>query len=102
MNDFKIYKDKELKNEAESPLNLGTVKIGELKTFTYYLYNSSMYPYEEIEVSINREEIKIVSAPTELQEKSSAKIILEWKPLVSTKLKVKPVLEIKGYRVEPL
>lgn len=102
MEDFKLYKDKELKTEAENPLNLGKVKIGDIKQFTYYLYNSSLYPYEEIELNINRDEVKVISAPTELKEKSSAEIILEWKPLVSTKLKVKPVLEIKGFRVEEL
>ena len=102
MEDFKLYKDKDLQVEAENPLNFGKVKIGDTKQFTYYLYNSSEYPYEEIELSINRDEVKIVSAPTEMVEKSSAEIILEWKPLVSTKLKVKPYLEIQGFRVENL
>jgi len=102
MQDFKLYKDKELQIEVENPINLGKVKIGDVKQFTYYLYNSCMYPYEQIVMSINREEVKILSAPTELQEKSIAEIILEWKPLVSTKLKVKPSLKIEGYRVEEL
>ena len=102
MKDFKIYKDKELQNEVESPLDLGKVKIGDTKQFIYYLYNSCLHPYEEIELSINREEVKIISAPQSLKEKASAEVILEWKPLVSTKLKVKPVLEVKGFRVEEL
>ena len=102
MDDFKLYKDKELQVEAENPLNLGKLKIGDSKQYTYYLYNSSQYPYEEIELSINRDEVKVISAPTDLKEKSSAEIILEWQPLVSTKLKVKPTIEIKGFRVENL
>lgn len=102
MDDFKLYKDKGLNDEAENPLDLGKVKIGDSKQYVYYLYNSSLYPYEEIELSINRDEVKIISAPTELKEKTSAEVILEWKPLVSTKLKVKPTLEIRGFRVENL
>jgi len=102
MDDFKIYKDKDLQIEAENPLNLGKVKIGDTKQFVYYIYNSSLYPYEELEFSINREEVKVISAPKELEEKSSSQVVLEWKPLVSTKLKVKPTLEIKGFRVEEL
>ena len=102
MYDFKIFHDKELQNEAGNPLRLGKVKIGETKQFIYYLYNSSLYPYQELELSINREEVKVISAPKELEEKSSAQIVLEWKPLVSTKLKVKPILEVKGFRVEEL
>ena len=102
MDDFKIYLDKELQDLAPDPLDLGRQQIGDVKQFTFYLYNSSVYPYEEIKLSTNRKEVKVIFAPTELAEKNSNKIILEWKPLVSTRLKVKPTLEIKGYRVEPL
>ncbi len=102
MDDLKIYLDKDLRNLAPDPLDLGKVKIGDTKIFTYYLYNTSVYPYEELESSINREEVKIILSPTELSEKTSAKIILEWKPLTSTRLKVKPKLEVEGLRVEPL
>lgn len=102
MEDFKLYHDKDLQDETENPLNLGKVKIGDTKQFTYYLYNSSMYPYEELKLSINRDEVVVISAPTELSEKASAEVVLEWKPLVSTKLKVKPTLEIRGFRVEEL
>lgn len=102
MEDFQIFLDPELKNEIPKALDLGKVKIGDTKQFTYYLYNSSVDPHEEIELSTNREEVKVIEAPTEMAEKSSAKIVVEYKPAFSTKLKVKPTLEIKSFRVENL
>lgn len=101
-NDFKIFEDKDLKVEIKKELDLGKLKIGDTKQYTYYLYNSVVDPYEQIKLSTNRKELKVILAPTELAEKTSAKIILEFKPILSTKLKVKPTLEIKGFRVEPL
>lgn len=102
MEDWKIFTDAKLENEVGETLDLGRVNVGDTKQFTYYLYNSSRSPYENIELLINREEVKVIEAPTKLAEKMSAKIILEWTPLVSTKLQVKPILKINGYRLESL
>lgn len=102
MDDFKIYKDDQLEVELDKALDLGKVKVGDTKQFTFYLYNSSIYPYEELELNTNREEVKVIEAPTEIAEKSSGKFILEYKPALNTNLKTNPTLEIKGYRVENL
>lgn len=99
MDDFQIFKDKELQNPTDDPIDLGKVKAGETKQFTYYVYNSSVYPYEELNFSVDHEEVTIISAPTELEETSSAEIILEWKPTVDIKRGLKTSLKIEGYQV---
>ena len=103
MNDFKFFTDVELTNEVPNDtLDFGRVKVGDTKQYTYYLYNSARYPYEDIELVINREEIKVISAPSKLAEKTSAKVVLEWKPLISTVTEVKPTIKINGLRIESL
>lgn len=102
MKDFKIFKDKDLKEPVENPIDLGKLKIGETKQIKLYIQNATVFPYEEIDVKTNREEVKVISAPVELREKTSAELILEWKPLVDTHLKVKPNLSIEGFKVKNL
>jgi hypothetical protein len=101
MSDFKIYEDKEL-NIIADPINLGKLKAGETKQYKFYLYNSSINPYEEIKLNVEHEEITVISAPTELKEKSSKEFILEWKATVDVKQNLKPTLEIEGYKLLPL
>jgi len=96
---FKIYTDKELQNLADDPILLGKVKAGEIKQFIYYVYNSSINPYEQLIIDVDHDEVTVISSPTEILEKSSVKIILEWKPSVDVRQGLKTRLKIQGYEV---
>ena len=97
--DFKIYTDKELQNLVDDPINLGKLKAGNTKQFTFYVYNSSVNPYEELAFSVDHKEVTVISAPTELTEKVSKAIVLEWSPSVDVKRGLKTRLKIEGYEV---
>lgn len=99
MEDFRLFKDRELKEPVDDPINLGKVKAGTSKQFTFYVYNTSVYPYEELNFSVDHNEVVIISSPKELSEKASAEIILEWKPSVDIKRGLKTSLKIEGYQV---
>ena len=99
MDDFKIYEDKELANLLESPILLGKLKAGNTKQYKFYVYNSSVKPYEEMIISVDDPEITVISSPTEMDEKSSTEIILEWKPSVDIKRGLKTSIKIEGYEV---
>ena len=99
MSDFKIFKDKELTNEVSDHIDLGKVKAGEKKQFTYYVCNSSTFPYEELNFDVDHKEVRVISAPIEINEKSSGTIILEWKPSVDIKRGLKTSLKIEGFQV---
>ena len=99
--DFQIFKDKEL-TEIADPINLGKLKVGETKEFTFYVFNATVDPYEELKLNVDHKEITVISAPTELKEKTSAKFILEWKATVNVKRNLKPTLEINGFRKVPI
>jgi hypothetical protein len=99
MEDFQLYSDKQLTEKVSDPINLGKVKAGETKTYTFYVYNASVYPYEELNFSVDHDEVAILSFPVELQEKSSAEVVLEWKPSVDIKRGLKTTLKIAGYQV---
>lgn len=97
--DFIIFEDKELTKPVDDPINLGKLKAGETKQFTFYIFNASVYPYEELDFILDHKEVKIISFPTEMQEKTSEIIILEWKPSVDIKRGLKTSLKIEGYQV---
>lgn len=99
MKDFKIYLDKALQIPAEEPIELGKLKAGETKKYTYYIYNSSVFPYEEIKYDFNVNDVKVIEAPKELLEKQSAKFVIEWKPKVDVEKGLKTILDIDGYKV---
>ena len=97
--DFKIYTDKELTNEVSEIIDLGKLKAGESKKFTFYGLNASIYPYEELNFDVEHKEVRVISAPTEINEKSSGTIILQWEPSVDIKRGLKTSLKIEGYQV---
>jgi len=97
--DFKIFIDKELTNEVEDPINLGRLKAGETKQFSFYVLNTTVFPYQELKFDIEHKEVAVISAPEELNEKSSAKIILEWKPSIDIKRGLRASLKINGFQV---
>lgn len=97
--DFKIFLDKELKNEVQDPIDLGKLKAGETKRYEFYIFNASVHPYEEMDFLVDDIEVKIISYPKELSEKASSLLILEWKPSVDIKQGLKTKLEIQGYKV---
>lgn len=96
--DFQIYEDVALTKPVED-LNLGKLKAGESKQFTYYIANASVYPYEELQFHVEHKEVKILHAPVELNANSNSKIILEWNPSVSVKRGLKTTLKIEGFQV---
>ncbi len=97
--DFQIFEDKELTKPIEAPLDLGKLKAGEKKEFIFYVFNASVRPYEELDFTVDHKEVKVLSAPTEMEEKSSGKIVLEWKPSVDVKRGLKTSLKIEGFQV---
>ena len=99
MKDFKLYLDKELQILAGDPIDLGKLKAGETKKYKYYIYNSSVFPYEEIKYDFNVSDVTVLKAPDELLEKRSKEFIIEWKPKVDIEKGLKTTLEIDGYRV---
>jgi len=99
MIDFKLFLDKALQIPAEDPINLGKLKAGETKTYTFYIYNSSVFPYEELKYEFDKNDISVKESPQELLEKRSAKFVITWKPKVDVEKGLKTTLEIDGYKV---
>lgn len=97
--DFLIFEDKELTKQVDDKIDLGKVKAGESKEFTYYVFNASVHPYEELAFSVDHKEVDVLSAPTEMQEKTSAEIVLKWSPSVDVKRGLKTSLKTEGYQV---
>ena len=97
--DFLIFEDEKLTKPIETPIDLGKVKAGETKEFIFYVFNSNVNPFEELEFSVDHKEVEVLLSPTEMAEKSSAKIILKWKPSVNIKRGLKTTLKIEGYEV---
>lgn len=97
--DFKIYEDSDLNTLVGDIIELGELKAGYTKRFTFYIYNSSKYPYKEINVFFDNTEISIVSAPEEMKEKTTEKVVFEWKPKVDVEVGLKATLKMNGYKV---
>lgn len=98
-NDFQIFKDKELKIPAGDPIDLGKVKAGKTKKFTFYVYNSSVNPHDELKFSVNNEDVSVVSSPENMKEKSTAIFILKWEPKLDVRQGLKAIINIESFEV---
>lgn len=97
--DFKLFKDKELTDEVSQLIDLGKLKAGENKKFEFYIFNSSIYDYEELNILVNDPEIKVISHPEELSPKASSLLVLEWTPSADIEAPLKARLEVHGFKV---
>ena len=99
--DWQIFKDKELTEPVSDPIDLGKLKAGEKKQFVYYIFNSSVNPFDEVRFSVDNKEVKVISPIEEIDvaEKTSTKIILEWEPSIDVKRGLKTSLKIEGFEV---
>jgi len=92
---MKIYKDINLTEEITNVLSLGTVQAGEKKQFTFYVVNNSLALLQNLEFSIDHQEIKIVDFPESLSAQARSKFIVEWNPSVTLKEGLDAPLRIK-------
>ena len=97
--DFKLFEDKELTKPIETPIDLGKLKAGEEKEYTYYVLNASIHPYEELDFDVDHKEVEVIQAPIDLAEKSSGKVVLKWKPSVDIRRGLKTSLKIEVFQV---
>lgn len=98
MKDFVLYLDKTLQIPAKDPIDLGKLKAGETKKYKYYIYNSSVFPYDELKYKFDAVDVSVLEAPIKLSEKRSAEFVIQWKPKVDVEKGLKTVLEIDGYK----
>jgi len=92
---MKIFKDKELKEEVQL-LDLGIVRAGESKRYSYYLLNDSAAYLIDLVYKVIHPEVKILKAPNAIKAKEAEEIIVEWNPAVTLKEGLKTNLEITG------
>lgn len=68
-------------------LDLGKVKVGDSKEYTYILYNDVDCTLENIEIKIANKEVTVLSKPEVLSAFEKAEIRLKWTPIVAVKPK---------------
>jgi hypothetical protein len=93
---MKLYIDKNLEQEIQSLLDLGTVEAGENKQFTFYCYNDTLAELIDLIFEINSKEIKILSAPKILSPKGVGEITIEYSPEITIKSGLKALLNVNG------
>ncbi len=101
MEHFIIFEDKELTNPVPDPIDLGKLKAGEKKQYTFYVFNSNVNPHDEVKFFVDHEEVEVVfpEEKIDMAEKSSTKIILEWKPTIDIKRGLKATIQIDSFEV---
>lgn len=92
---MKIYKDKELKEELSSTIDLGLLEAGKKEIYTFYLYNESKGLVDNININLSyNKEINIIDFPKKLNSEESGKLNIEWSPSITLKQGLKTSLKI--------
>ena len=95
---MKIFKNVELTEEITA-LELGIVKVGETKEFIFYLLNDTNAELQDLEFSVNHNEVTVKEAPKIINRNSVAKLIIEWTPSITLKEGLKASLNVKGVEI---
>ena len=94
---MKIYKNKDLTAEIkDNTLDFGIVPAGELKRFTYYVYNEKEAYLKNLKFEIKHDEVRIAEYPTELKSKEIKRLIIEWKPSITLKSGLRAAFLVTG------
>ena len=94
---MKIYKDKKLTEEIEDKtFDLGIVPAGEVKRFSFWIYNNDKSYLQLLKFSVDHQEVAVIKAPVDLKPEDVGELILEWSPSVTLKQGLKTVLRVSG------
>ena len=103
MKKLELYSDFTLENKlTESEeygfiLDLGEGEVGETKQFEYFLYNPDGKVHKlDLLFEIDHPEVKILTAPTNLEPGQKEKIVLEWSPTLDLEDSLHTVIKISG------
>lgn len=77
-------------------LDFGIVEAGKTKKYEYTLVNDLACEVVNIQVSVGRKEISVVSAPEKLKANESASLVFTWSPPVTVKQGLKSTIVVKG------
>ena len=95
-----LYNEKEV-----SVLDLGMVKIGETKVYSYTLENDTPWRVKDIELSLKDvdnkavTEIKFLEAPKSMTGNSKSLLKFSWTPTTEIKKGLKTQLQIKAVEI---
>ncbi len=95
---MKLFADKELTKPVED-LDFGIVLAGDTKKVEFYLYNDSVADVVELKPSVDNADVKVLSFPSELKSKSTAKIEFSWSPSITLKKGLKTELSLNFYEL---
>jgi hypothetical protein len=94
---LKIYYDKELHNEIDdSTLDLGTLKAGESKLYTFFVRNDGWGEFFELQFAVDHEELLIEMAPEFLAPNEVKELRIRWRSTVDIEQPQKAQLSITG------
>lgn len=95
---MKLFKDSSLREEIQE-LDLGEVFAGQKKEYRFFIFNNNGTDVKDIKISIEHNEIKLISYPTKLKDKEHGSVIFEWTPSLTIKKGLKAQIQISCIEV---
>jgi len=80
--------------EEINAVNLGIVKAGEIKEYSYIFYNESPREVIDIKVEIGDSEVEILDSPETMSPESKAELKIAWSPSLTVKKGLKALIRV--------
>lgn len=97
---IKIFKDEALTNQViDEVIDLGIVKAGETKRFTFWLLNDTKAEIRELKIDINHDEIKVLDVPKHIEPNSYSSFVIEWSPSITVEEGLRTPVRITAIRL---
>lgn len=75
-------------------IDLGIVSVGESKIFEFFLHNNSEFRNIDIKVSVENDEVDILSVPEKLNADEKSVFKIKWTPSLEVKKGLKTTVKI--------
>lgn len=94
---LKLYWDQNRTTLIENNvLDLGTIKAGDSKVYTIYVYNSGWGEFYDLNFVIEHPEVTVIQAPDFINAKTIKKLELKWQSTLDVTQPQKAELQITG------
>ena len=80
-------------------IDLGIVKAGDTKRYTFWLLNDTKAEVKKLKLDIAHDEVKIISLPEEIAPNSYGILVIEWSPSITVKEGLRTPVKITGVRL---
>ena len=98
---LEYYKDAELKEKIDGPIDFDVVESGKDKTMKIYIKNVSGGILSNLKFVVSSSDVTVISSPLGMEKNAIGELVLKWSPPIDLRKGLSTDLSVECYIIYP-